>query len=590
MPITPQLTDGDFSELTEIEGAAPAFPFLNSVPPDRHARTHTRRFEVDRSAYVPAFWHRDSVTNLLTYSEDFTNAAWTKNSGTAAANIRANPSDGSTTMGRLLEVAATAEHSLSRAYTFTAALHTLFVHVAPGLGRDWLRLKAADGTTDFTCFFDLVNGRVGTAANCTGEIVALDDGSFLCAIAFTPAAAVGSITLNVATADGVVSYAGDTAKGLYFWGAQLQLGARGAYVATTTASRTALVPLVDREDPFALLADESRVEAGEADVLKVTRVFARIPRQQLSFPGSRYITFPTPVNRYGSGDYLPAYDLEFNQALGQGYYQAGAIWTSADRRLYQAKAITATTVGRATAGTMTLTYGASTTAALAYNASAGTIETALNALASASSDGVTFAVTNDLATVGRLWIRPALTSVPAGWPKKVTMDATGLTVTTSKNPVTAYQNSTNQFIYLPDHHTITGHSFTTSNRLALVVKSNTLTVLPSGAWGSIDANTIWAPTAGVTGIAYAGDYKRLYEPGSILVTTRIAEDFALPDFTVGIATPADIAVPDGCQLPEVLFPALVGASGWQPYDSAGPATWMGPIHRLATTYIDLDDV
>jgi hypothetical protein len=328
----------------------------------------------------------------------------------------------------------------------------------------------------------------------------------------------------------------------------------------------------------------------ETGLFEFTRTYSTLPGTQTSYPGSRYIAFPRPVNGYGSGDYLPAYDLEFNQALGQGYYQSGAIWTSADTRLYQAKAITATTAGRASAGTFTLTYGANTTAALAYNAAAATIEAALNGLASTSSDGITFAVTNDLNTVGRLWIRPTLTSVPSGWPKKVTMDATGLTVTTSKNPVTAYQDSTNQFIYLPDHHTISSHGFNTSNRLALVVKNSRLTALPSGAWGSVDANTIWAPTAGATGVAYAGDYKRLYVPGSILVRTRVLETFALPGVTGGITTPADIAVADGCQLPEVLFPALVGASGWQPYDPDGPAPWIGPIHRLGMTYVNLDDV
>jgi hypothetical protein len=344
-------------------------------------------------------------------------------------------------------------------------------------------------------------------------------------------------------------------------------------------------------DPDAYNLEDPPPEwTGIGDLLRINRRYARIPGNQIRYPGSRYITFPRPVNRYGTGDYLTATDLEFSQALGQGYYQAGAIWTSVDRRLYQAKAITATTPGRATAGTFTLTYGASTTAALNYNDSAGTIKTALDGLASATSDGITFTVTNDLSTVGRLWIITTLTSVPSGWPKKVTMTATGLTVTTSKNPVTSYQSSTSQFIYLPDHHTISSHGFDTGQRLAMVVKSNVVTALPSGSWGSVDANTIWTPTAGATGVAYAGDYKRLYQPGSILVRTRVLETFALPGVTEGISTPADIAVPDGCQDPEVLFPALVGASGWQPYDPDGPAPWFGYIHRLGMTYINLDDV
>jgi hypothetical protein len=607
----PELSDGDFCQLGETEGREPFFPFTASVPPDAYSRIHYRTFEIDRASYVPAIAQRTAVTNLLTYSEDFAHADWTKNSGTNAAAQRANPDTGQATMSRLLEVAASAEHSYSRAYTFTAVLHTLFVHVAPGLGRDWFRLKANDGTTNFTCFFDLLNGRVGTAAGgATGEIVALDDGSFLCSIAFTPLAAVGSITFNIASDGATVSYLGDVAKGLYFWGAQLQVGARGAYVVTTTASRTGMAPLVDSEDPFAFLAKEDSVAASSADMLVINRVFARIPGAQLSYPGSRQIGKPdyTPTaaaNPYTTGGSSQGtawrYTDIFN--LGASYLSGGTnLYTGGDSKVYSpVKSVGLTpTKGYATAGTFTLTYKTSTTAAIAYNASTATIAAALNGLADIIADGITCTVPLNFMTYTTgggmdISLSPASST-------SITMNATGLTVTTSKNPTTWRLNGYQQ-IQLPSHYTVTAHGFSTSLDLAVAYPAAPTTyIYPTGYWGSIDANTLWFSNPGSNVAAqYAATYSNTYSApatasyvgGTRKVRHRSEQTFALPGFTVGVTTPADIVVPSDMQNPETFLAALLAPlTGWQVYDSEGPAPWpeAPAIYRLEATQVKFEDL
>jgi len=137
-------------------------------------------------------------TNGLEAPSDLTLSDWTATNITASKN-------------GLTETADTGEHSISQAYTFTAVEHV----VAFRVGRETVpevQIKATDGTTDFTCFFDLRDASVGTAANCTGQIVDLGGSDYLVSIYFTPLAATGSASLLMSNGSETVSYAGSTAS------------------------------------------------------------------------------------------------------------------------------------------------------------------------------------------------------------------------------------------------------------------------------------------------------------------------------------------------------------------------------------------
>jgi hypothetical protein len=378
-----------------------------------------------------------------------------------------------------------------------------------------------------------------------------------------------------------------------------QLSSASAYAATTSATRTISAPnleineTLDGSDPFAYLVGESEVDAASG-VGYFRRTHARIPGSQTNYPGSRYIGFPSLYNKAGSSSTLTTVDVPTGISLGNGYYLGGAAYTSGDQKIYRTKAITATTYAKASAGTFTITYGANTTAALNYNDSAATIKTAVDALASVTADGITTTWTNYLSTAGYLIVTITITGVvPSNWPKYFTMTATGLTVSTSKNPVTIVSTGNIQFIYLPDHHTITSHGFDTAKRLAFVNTAGRLLATASGSWGSIDANTIWYPTLGDSTILalYAGDYTADIDASGVrLVRTRTVETFSLPGVTTGITTPADITVSTGMQNPTDFYYALANSTGWQTYETQGPAKWNdSQIYRLETTEVNLSD-
>jgi len=600
-------TDGTFTTAKQNGPRRKAFPFMQSATPDITACVYDRNMVVyPVTSYSPGLADRTSVTNLLTYSEAFDNAAWTKTSATVSANTVANPMDAATTADSLLEAAASAEHTITQAGTIAASAATFSVCVK-ALGRNYCRLKITDSAASAkAAFFDLSTGVVGTVdSGATSAIVQVASGWYRCSITFTsPAAGAATCSIQPSTDGSTVSYLGTTSTGLYLFGAQLQqLSSASAYAATTSATRTISAPnleineTLDGSDPFAYLVGESEVDAASG-VGYFRRTHARIPGSQTNYPGSRYIGFPTITNKYGSSSTLTVGILPqgpTGTSFGAGYYMNGSAYTSGDNKLYRTKLITGTVYAKATAGTFTITYGANTTAALNYNDSAATIKTAVDALASVTADGITTTWVNNLSTNGTMAITITIVgTIPTNWPKYFTMTATGLTVSTSKNPVTTIVTGNLQYIYLPDHHTITSHGFDTAKRLVLGNNGTNLAVAESGSWGSIDANTIWFATVGGTTTGYAsfaGDFTADIDPSGVrLVRTRTVETFSLPGVTTGITTPADITVSTGMQNPTDFYYALANSTGWQTYETQGPAKWNdSQIYRLETTEVNLSD-
>jgi hypothetical protein len=363
--------------------------------------------------------------------------------------------------------------------------------------------------------------------------------------------------------------------------------------------------------PHAYLMKETIPVATGFGAEKWEKIYATIPPTQITYPGSRYISKPeyTPTvaaNPYttggsaqGTGWHYPAWTN-----LGAAYLSGGTnLYTAGDSKVYNpVKSVGLTpTKGYATAGTFTLTYKTSTTAALAYNASTATIAAALNGLADIITDGITCTVVsnalNNSTTSGAIDISLSPASATS-----ITMNATGLTVSTSKNPTTWRLNGYQQ-IQLPSHFTVTAHGLSTGLDLAVAYPASPTTIiLPTGYWGSIDANTLWFPLYGNGTVAaqYAATYSSTYsapasaayDAGSRLTRTRLSTEYYLPGVTAGITTEADIVPPSGLQNPDDFLAALLAPlSGFQDYESDGPLPWRDfPIVKVATTQLYFEDL
>lgn len=201
--------------------------------------------------------------NLLTYSEQFDNAAWLKfglgafGSGSVVDAIAA-PS-GAVTADLLTENSSTGVHlAVTTAVNFYDTAKTFSVY-AKANGRRYIGVAAIASDTGQVGVFDLQTGTYvgavdapngGTGVNILSTSIR-DEGNgwYRCSVSFDVATATRfpALYLMNGTATANASYAGDGTSGIYIWGAQLNRSDLGgmvnnpdrgdSYVPTTTAAR-----------------------------------------------------------------------------------------------------------------------------------------------------------------------------------------------------------------------------------------------------------------------------------------------------------------------------------------------------------------
>jgi len=598
MPTQPTFyNDGQWTAGFQVGADKPIWPLLNEVsPPNTYSKITELNYRILPASYAPLIGARTTYTNYLLQSQTFT-TTWTSTNATPTAAGRANPDNGVVDMFKVLETVTNAEHYVTQTYAFTAGNYVFSFFVAGGLGRDYVYAKVNDGASNFTCFFNISAGTVGTASGGTGSILAMPDGSYRCSIVCTVATGSGAVFIQSASDASTISYAGDITKGFYVWGAQLQLASSvGPYISTTTVSRSISSPSwLPSIDTFAYLAYESDISIDQLQRASFSRRYARIPSTQYIYEGSQYLPLPTIPSGAGSAFAIQVNtpftvldagilgtagafsdSIYYTQDLAPEIY-AGYLYGSSG--FFVKESVSAVVVGYATAGTFTLTYKTSTSAGIAYNASSATIQSTLNALADVVADGISFTCTGGTAnpltdTNGGNFTLTRSVETAAVSP--VTMNSSGLTVTTNNTSYRGVLEPATETYCLTDTFTVTGHGFSASNRLIYGADSFLIYRLAApGSWAVIDANTIGVPTSGQS-LAYefAGSNGAGYSGGTALIRTRVKRDFYLPGVTAGITTPADIQPEIGLQQNSMALLNAVGAGGgFQTYQSNGPKPW-----------------
>jgi hypothetical protein len=227
-------------------------PITNYIPVLQTAAANVARFDHNPvTGESLGLLIEEQRTNLLTYSEDFTNAYWSVVGGSIAANSTAAP-DGALTADTYTESTLNEDHRIATASNVSAtvgASYTLSVYakVKPGSAQRFLMLVFNSGFASPTgCNFDLVSGTVGQSASAIGTITNVGNGWYRCTI--TPSGtATGSLSLRIRQASvntstnitSPASYTGDGYSGIYIWGAQLEAGAfPTSYIPTVAATVT----------------------------------------------------------------------------------------------------------------------------------------------------------------------------------------------------------------------------------------------------------------------------------------------------------------------------------------------------------------
>jgi hypothetical protein len=175
-------------------------------------------------------------TNLLTYSEEFDNAAWAKQNVTVTANVVAAP-DGTLTAELVADAtsATLLNHRVHAAPAITAGVaHTASFFVR-NIDATWVHIR--DGTNGISCWFNLVTKTVGTNQFLSAQIIEVGNEWLRLSVAWTPAVASSSIGIGFAPSDGVNLYTTSTNTSIHTWGAQLETGAFPTSYIPTVASQ-----------------------------------------------------------------------------------------------------------------------------------------------------------------------------------------------------------------------------------------------------------------------------------------------------------------------------------------------------------------
>ena len=213
-----------------------------------------------------------TVTNLLTYSEQFDHVNWIKVRANITANAAANPVDGSMTVDSLTEdVTASDTHYIR--YTnlphTSGNNYTYYIYIKPN-GRSEIQITLGTSAfpTSANAVFNIQAGAVvELGAGASEALITYEgDGWYKCSVSALADATVANGVVDIyLRSGGSGTYNGDGVSGVYLWGAQLTESAKPLpYVKTvsSSASDTFTEALRLEYDPVTFEAKGALIEGG----------------------------------------------------------------------------------------------------------------------------------------------------------------------------------------------------------------------------------------------------------------------------------------------------------------------------------------
>jgi len=202
--------------------------------------TNVPRIEYDSDGNRLGLLVEESRSNLVTYSEDFTNAAWIEDGATVTASTTTAP-DGLASSYELVENSSSAtQHRIVDSIPISSGVtYTASVYVKRGTGSRQLGIINVLGGS--RVYFNLDTNTVDTETLGSGKIESVGNGWYRCSA--TGVSTSTSTAFYIALCDGITAgsetYDGDGSSSILIYGAQFEAGSfPTSYIPSNSGSTT----------------------------------------------------------------------------------------------------------------------------------------------------------------------------------------------------------------------------------------------------------------------------------------------------------------------------------------------------------------
>jgi hypothetical protein len=183
---------------------------------------------------------RRSPYNLLTFSEQFNDASWTKTALTISTSATANPVNGALTAQDAIPTAVSSAHRIFKLAGAESIANTWSIF-AKAKGYNFITI-VENGNTSASVSFNLSTGAVSTQISAVGQIQSLGNGWYRCSMVHTTALSP-RFDVYISPTDSIAAYTGDGTSGVTLFGAQAVQGTSALDYFPTTNRQD--VPRID---------------------------------------------------------------------------------------------------------------------------------------------------------------------------------------------------------------------------------------------------------------------------------------------------------------------------------------------------------